>query len=51
MARPIIAAVNVNATTPETFVVLDQRMRVVEEQTNALLKDLQTLGVNSHRYS
>ncbi|XP_066471588.1 coiled-coil domain-containing protein 150 [Tiliqua scincoides] len=48
MARPIISPMSVNATTPETFVVLDQRMRVVEEQTNELLRNLQTLGVNRH---
>ncbi|XP_053133066.1 coiled-coil domain-containing protein 150 isoform X2 [Hemicordylus capensis] len=46
MARPIISPMSVSATTPETVVVLDQRMRVVEEQTNALLRDLEKLGVN-----
>lgn len=46
MARPIISPVSVSATTPETFAVLDQRMRVVEEQTHGLLRDLQTFGVN-----
>ncbi|XP_042302229.1 coiled-coil domain-containing protein 150-like [Sceloporus undulatus] len=46
MARPIISPVSINSTAPETFVVLNQRMRVVEEQTNALLKDLRTLDVN-----
>uniref|UniRef100_A0ACB8G169 Uncharacterized protein n=1 Tax=Sphaerodactylus townsendi TaxID=933632 RepID=A0ACB8G169_9SAUR len=49
MARPIITPVNVNATAPETFEVLNQRMRVVEEQTSSLLKDLEALGVNSYR--
>ncbi|XP_061464144.1 coiled-coil domain-containing protein 150 [Rhineura floridana] len=48
MARPIISPVNIQSTAPETFVVLNQRMRVVEEQTNALLRDLQALGVNGH---
>nr|XP_060636873.1 coiled-coil domain-containing protein 150 [Anolis sagrei ordinatus] len=45
MARPIISPVSINSTAPETFVVLNQRMRVVEEQTNELLKDLRTLDV------
>ncbi|XP_062972301.1 coiled-coil domain-containing protein 150 [Elgaria multicarinata webbii] len=48
MARPIISPVSINPTAPETFIVLNQRMRVVEEQTNALLRDLRTLGVNGH---
>uniref|UniRef100_A0A8D2Q363 Coiled-coil domain containing 150 n=1 Tax=Varanus komodoensis TaxID=61221 RepID=A0A8D2Q363_VARKO len=48
MARPIISPVSINPTAPETFVILNQRMRVVEEQTSALLRELQTLGVNGH---
>ncbi|XP_053217700.1 coiled-coil domain-containing protein 150 isoform X2 [Podarcis raffonei] len=46
MARPIIFPVSVHSTAPETFVVLNQRMKVVEEQTNALLKELHTLGID-----
>ncbi|KAJ7345504.1 hypothetical protein JRQ81_001454 [Phrynocephalus forsythii] len=45
MARPIISPVSINPTAPETFEVLNQRMRVVEEQTSALLRDLRTLDV------
>ncbi|KAL8183797.1 UNVERIFIED_CONTAM: hypothetical protein K2H54_053033 [Gekko kuhli] len=48
MARPIIAPVSVNATAPETFAVLNQRMRAVEEQTSSLLKDMEALGANSY---
>ncbi|XP_077175400.1 coiled-coil domain-containing protein 150 isoform X2 [Paroedura picta] len=49
MARPVIAPVSVSATAPETFAVLNQRMRVVEEQTSTLLKDLEGLGANDYR--
>ncbi|XP_032072539.1 coiled-coil domain-containing protein 150 isoform X2 [Thamnophis elegans] len=48
MARPVISPMDVHPTAPETFVVLDQRMKVVEEETNELLKDLQKMGVNRH---
>ncbi|XP_060113049.1 coiled-coil domain-containing protein 150 [Heteronotia binoei] len=48
MARPIIAPVSVNATAPEAFEVLNQRMRVVEEQTSTLLKDMEALGANGY---
>ncbi|XP_037768952.1 coiled-coil domain-containing protein 150 isoform X4 [Chelonia mydas] len=46
MARPPIAPVSVRATAPEAFAVLRQRMSVVEEQTSALARDLEMLGVN-----
>nr|XP_020650967.1 coiled-coil domain-containing protein 150 [Pogona vitticeps] len=45
MARPVISPVSINPTAPETFEVLNQRMRVVEEQTSSLLQDLRTLDV------
>ncbi|XP_063160619.1 coiled-coil domain-containing protein 150 [Candoia aspera] len=48
MARPIISPMDVQPTAPETFVVLNQRMKVAEEEANALLNDLQKLGVNRH---
>lgn len=51
MARPIISPVSINPTAPETFEVLNQRMRVVEEQTSALLRDLRTLDGKGQRYS
>ncbi|XP_026503426.1 coiled-coil domain-containing protein 150 isoform X3 [Terrapene carolina triunguis] len=46
MARPTIAPMSVSATAPEAFAVLQQRMSVVEEQTSALARDLELLGVN-----
>ncbi|XP_050825435.1 coiled-coil domain-containing protein 150 isoform X5 [Gopherus flavomarginatus] len=46
MARPTIAPMSVSATAPEAFAVLRQRMSVVEEQTSALARDLELLGVN-----
>ncbi|XP_077686620.1 coiled-coil domain-containing protein 150 isoform X4 [Eretmochelys imbricata] len=46
MARPPIAPMSVGATAPEAFAVLRQRMSVVEEQTSALARDLEMLGVN-----
>uniref|UniRef100_A0A8D0HPG8 Coiled-coil domain-containing protein 150 n=1 Tax=Sphenodon punctatus TaxID=8508 RepID=A0A8D0HPG8_SPHPU len=45
LCRPTISPVSVNATAPEAFTVLQQRMRVAEEETSALLRDLQMLGV------
>ncbi|KAM3855227.1 coiled-coil domain-containing protein 150 [Vipera latastei] len=48
MARPVISPMDVQPTAPETFVVLNQRMKVVEEETNSLLNDLQKMGVNGH---
>ncbi|XP_053900403.1 coiled-coil domain-containing protein 150 isoform X4 [Malaclemys terrapin pileata] len=48
MARPTIAPMSVSATAPEAFAVLQQRMSVVEEQTSALARDLELLGVNGH---
>uniref|UniRef100_A0ABM5EQZ8 Coiled-coil domain-containing protein 150 isoform X5 n=1 Tax=Pogona vitticeps TaxID=103695 RepID=A0ABM5EQZ8_9SAUR len=49
MARPVISPVSINPTAPETFEVLNQRMRVVEEQTSSLLRDLRTLDVKGQR--
>ncbi|XP_038277410.1 coiled-coil domain-containing protein 150 isoform X3 [Dermochelys coriacea] len=46
MARPPIAPMSVSATAPEAFAVLRQRMSVVEEQSSALARDLEMLGVN-----
>ncbi|XP_034285764.1 coiled-coil domain-containing protein 150 isoform X2 [Pantherophis guttatus] len=48
MARPVISPMDVQPTAPETFVVLNQRMKVVEEETSELLNDLQKMGVNRH---
>ncbi|GAB0191730.1 coiled-coil domain-containing protein 150-like [Grus japonensis] len=46
MARPTIIPTSVRATAPEAFMVLHLRMRVVEEQTSALVRDLEALGVD-----
>ncbi|NXX15675.1 CC150 protein, partial [Podargus strigoides] len=45
MARPTIVPTSVRATAPEAFMVLQLRMRVVEEQASALVQDLEALGV------
>ncbi|KAM6129439.1 LOW QUALITY PROTEIN: coiled-coil domain-containing protein 150 [Pterocles gutturalis] len=44
MARPAVMPTSVRATAPEAFMVLQLRMRVVEEQTSALVRDLEALG-------
>ncbi|NWU48047.1 CC150 protein, partial [Dromas ardeola] len=44
MARPTVIPTSVRATAPEAFMVLHLRMRVVEEQANALVRDLEALG-------
>nr|XP_010305498.1 PREDICTED: coiled-coil domain-containing protein 150 [Balearica regulorum gibbericeps] len=46
MARPTVIPTSVRATAPEAFMVLHLRMRVVEEQTSALVQDLEALGVD-----
>ncbi|XP_072731135.1 coiled-coil domain-containing protein 150 isoform X1 [Ciconia boyciana] len=46
MARPTVVPTSLRATAPETFMVLHLRMRVVEEQTSALVRDLEALGVD-----
>ncbi|XP_073445355.1 coiled-coil domain-containing protein 150 isoform X2 [Dendrobates tinctorius] len=51
MDRPVIPPLTILPTAPETFSVLEQRMRVAEEQTASLISDLQTLGVSSHRFT
>ncbi|XP_040205692.1 coiled-coil domain-containing protein 150-like [Rana temporaria] len=49
MARPVIAPFSIRPTAPETFSVLEQRMRMAEEQTESLISDLRALGVNSQK--
>ncbi|XP_009460621.1 PREDICTED: coiled-coil domain-containing protein 150 [Nipponia nippon] len=46
MARPTVMPTSVRATAPEAFMVLHLRMRVVEEQTSALVRDLEALSVD-----
>ncbi|XP_056421603.1 coiled-coil domain-containing protein 150 isoform X2 [Hyla sarda] len=51
MAQPVISSLTILPTAPETFSVLEQRMRVAEEQAESLISDLQALGVTSHRFT
>ncbi|KAM9235763.1 coiled-coil domain-containing protein 150 [Leptosomus discolor] len=46
MARPTIVPTSIRATAPEAFAVLQLRMRAVEEQTSALVRDVEALGVD-----
>ncbi|XP_062475779.1 LOW QUALITY PROTEIN: coiled-coil domain-containing protein 150 [Pezoporus occidentalis] len=46
MARPTIVPMRVRVTVPEAFMVLHLRMKMVEEQTSALVRDLEELGIN-----
>ncbi|XP_053566311.1 coiled-coil domain-containing protein 150 [Bombina bombina] len=50
MSRPIIAPLNIHATAPETFSVLQQRMRVAEEQAESLISDLKVLGMSGQGF-
>ncbi|KAM4042547.1 coiled-coil domain-containing protein 150 isoform 2-T3 [Anomaloglossus baeobatrachus] len=50
MARPVIAPLTILPTAPEVFSVLEQRMRVAEDQADSLISDLQALGVSGHRF-
>ncbi|XP_032134679.1 coiled-coil domain-containing protein 150 isoform X1 [Sapajus apella] len=40
VSRPVLSPTHINATASETFTVLQQRMRIVEEQTSSLRDDL-----------
>ncbi|XP_075385362.1 coiled-coil domain-containing protein 150 isoform X2 [Tenrec ecaudatus] len=45
MCRPVLSPTQVNATPAETFTVLQQRIRIVEEQTSSLRDDLLMLDI------
>ncbi|XP_027721888.1 coiled-coil domain-containing protein 150 [Vombatus ursinus] len=45
-ARSVLSPVNINATTPEAFTVLQKRMKIAEEQSNTLMNDLIMLGLS-----
>ncbi|XP_045414926.1 coiled-coil domain-containing protein 150 isoform X1 [Lemur catta] len=49
MSRPILSPTHINATASETFTVLQQRMRIVEEQTSSLRNDLIMLDFSEKR--
>ncbi|XP_036029300.1 coiled-coil domain-containing protein 150 [Onychomys torridus] len=47
--RPVLSPTHVNPTASETFTVLQQKMRTVEEQTSSLRDDLLMLGCADKR--
>ncbi|XP_073663552.1 coiled-coil domain-containing protein 150-like [Tursiops truncatus] len=49
MSRPVLCPACINATASETFMVLQQRMRIVEEQTSSLRNDLIMLDFGEKR--
>ncbi|XP_058405462.1 coiled-coil domain-containing protein 150 isoform X2 [Diceros bicornis minor] len=49
MSRPVVSPTHINATASETFTVLQQRMRIVEEQTSSLRDDLIMLDLGEKR--
>ncbi|KAM9010046.1 LOW QUALITY PROTEIN: coiled-coil domain-containing protein 150 [Ara ararauna] len=46
VARPTIVPMRVRVTVPEAFMVLHLRIKIVEEQTSALVRDLEELGID-----
>uniref|UniRef100_A0A2K6KWI7 Coiled-coil domain containing 150 n=1 Tax=Rhinopithecus bieti TaxID=61621 RepID=A0A2K6KWI7_RHIBE len=48
-SRPVLSPTHINATASETFTVLQQRMRIVEEQTSSLRDDLIMLDFGEKR--
>nr|XP_040150568.1 coiled-coil domain-containing protein 150 isoform X2 [Ictidomys tridecemlineatus] len=49
ICRPILSPTHINSTASETFTVLQQRMRIVEEQTSSLRDDLIMLNYGEKR--
>ncbi|XP_044890120.1 coiled-coil domain-containing protein 150 isoform X4 [Felis catus] len=49
MSRQVLSPTRINATASETFTVLQQRMRIVEEQTSSLRDDLIMLDFGEKR--
>ncbi|XP_036110184.1 coiled-coil domain-containing protein 150-like [Molossus molossus] len=49
ISRPVVSPTHVSATASETFTVLKQRMRIVEEQTSSLRDDLIMLDFGGKR--
>nr|XP_012632420.1 coiled-coil domain-containing protein 150 isoform X3 [Microcebus murinus] len=49
ISRPVLSPTHINATASETFTVLQQRMRIVEEQTSSLRNDLIMLDFGDKR--
>ncbi|XP_037705361.1 coiled-coil domain-containing protein 150 isoform X2 [Choloepus didactylus] len=49
MSRPVLSPTRINATASETLTVLQQRMKIVEEQTSSLRDDLIMLDFGEKR--
>ncbi|XP_070098190.1 coiled-coil domain-containing protein 150 isoform X7 [Equus caballus] len=49
LSRRVLSPTHINATASETFTVLQQRMRIVEEQTSSLRDDLVMLDFGEKR--
>ncbi|XP_036714017.1 coiled-coil domain-containing protein 150 [Balaenoptera musculus] len=49
MSRPVLSPARINATASETFTILQQRTRIVEEQTSSLRDDLIMLDFGEKR--
>ncbi|XP_063551133.1 coiled-coil domain-containing protein 150 isoform X4 [Gorilla gorilla gorilla] len=49
VSRPVLSPTHINTTASETFTVLQQRMRIVEEQTSSLRDDLIMLDFGEKR--
>ncbi|XP_062329726.1 coiled-coil domain-containing protein 150 isoform X2 [Osmerus eperlanus] len=49
MSRIVIPSLNVGPSTPEALSLLHQRLLVAEEQAEALIKDMNSLGVSRER--
>uniref|UniRef100_A0A673TNT3 Coiled-coil domain containing 150 n=1 Tax=Suricata suricatta TaxID=37032 RepID=A0A673TNT3_SURSU len=49
LSRQVLSPTHINATASETFTVLQQRMRIVEEQTSSLRDDLIMLDFGEKR--
>uniref|UniRef100_A0A8C6MUZ8 Coiled-coil domain containing 150 n=1 Tax=Mus spicilegus TaxID=10103 RepID=A0A8C6MUZ8_MUSSI len=49
VCRPVLSPTHINGTASETFTVLQQKMRIVEEQTSSLRDDLIMLGYGDRR--
>lgn len=49
VARPAVMPTSVRATVPGVAVVLQPRVTAVEDQTSALVRDLEALGIEGQR--
>ncbi|CAO2616232.1 Coiled-coil domain-containing protein 150 [Lemmus lemmus] len=49
VCRPVLSPTHINATASETLTVLQQKMRIAEEQTSSLRDDLIMLGYGDER--